>query len=62
MEKKELKELKEILNDFLEFINFINELSKQLDVDCEFDIDGINLCKFLKIAVNRLKQEYDIPF
>lgn len=62
MEKRKVEELKEILNDFLGFVNYIDELSKQLEVDYEFDIDGINLCKFLKVAADRFKQEYDIPF
>lgn len=57
----EKKELEGILKDFLAIID--SELPDNIDISSELEIDGINLCKFLKAAVDRIKEEWIyVPF
>lgn len=57
----EKKELEGILKDFLAIID--SELPDNTDISYELEIDGINLCKFLKAAVDKIKEEWIyVPF
>lgn len=56
----EKNELKDIISDFLELVD---EVPEGADISKEFYVDGVNLCEFLKIVVDRLKREWlYIPF
>lgn len=57
----EKKELKGIIKDLLDIID--TELPEDTDISNEFEFDGINLCVFLKAAIDKIKQEWIyIPF
>mgnify|MGYP006958178138 CR=1 FL=1 len=51
----EKKELKDVINDFLKLVE---EVPDGANISNEFYIDGINICEFLKIAVDKLKREW----
>lgn len=57
----EKKELEGIVKDFLNIID--TELPEDTDISKEFEFDGINLCEFLKAAIDKIKHEWIyIPF